>query len=316
MPGEKGGRRRRTGVELNIEFYRNLLDSLYEGVYFVDRDRRIVYWNQGAEKLTGFTSEEVVGSRCADNILVHVDHEGNNLCESGCPLVTSIEDGEPCESEVFLRHKDGHRVQVSVRATPIRDKNGAIVGAVEVFRDLSHQKALLKRMERLEEMALLDGLTRLANRRHAEAHLKIRLEESARYGWPFGVLFFDIDRFKSINDQYGHDIGDKVLKLVSMTLLNSLRPFDFLGRWGGEEFLAVVVNVTEEQLFHIADRARMLVEQSSLSVTSGFIRVTISVGATMSRLGDTEEILLKRADELLYQSKQAGRNTVTKERRE
>jgi len=166
-------------------------------------------------------------------------------------------------------------------------------------------------MKQLEEMALLDPLTRLANRQHIEANLQRRLEEYTRYGWTFGVLFIDIDHFKKINDSYGHDIGDKVLKLVSLTLQNSLRPFDFLGRWGGEEFVALVVNVNEKQLVHIAERARRLLEQSQILLKQDPIKVTVSMGATMAIRGDTLEDLIKRADRLMYRSKSAGRNRVS-----
>ncbi|MBW1807457.1 MAG: sensor domain-containing diguanylate cyclase [Deltaproteobacteria bacterium] len=262
-------------------------------------------------ELTGYAREEVVGSRCSDNILVHVDHQGNSLCASGCPLAATMSDGKNRETQVFMSHKDGHRVLVSVRTTPLHDSEGRIIGAVEIFRDLSHQEAMYKKMKQLENLALLDPLTRLANRRHIETSLQSRLEELTRYGWPFGVLFIDIDHFKEINDSNGHNVGDKVLKLVSLTLLNSLRPFDFLGRWGGEEFVAIVVNVDKRKLTYIADRARSLIEQSTLKLGDLSIPVTVSIGATLAKAGDTTESLLNRADALMYRAKAHGRNQVT-----
>jgi diguanylate cyclase (GGDEF)-like protein/PAS domain S-box-containing protein len=290
-----------------------VLNNLFDGVYFVDLDCKITFWNEAAQKLTGFTSQEVVGSRCSDSILIHVDHKGKNLCASGCPLSASMADGKDREAKIYLSHKDGHRVLVSVRTSPVYDSEGRITGAVEIFRDLSHQEAMYKKMKHLEKLALLDPLTRLANRRHIEASLQSRLEELTRYGWPFGVLFIDIDHFKKINDSNGHDAGDKVLKLVSLTLLNSLRPFDFLGRWGGEEFVAIVVNVDEKKLSYIADRARKLLEKSTLRLGDIPIPVTVSIGATLAKSQDTIEGLLARADKLMYQSKARGRNQVTTE---
>lgn len=113
-------------------FRARLLDSLYDGVYFVDSERRITYWNQGAERLTGFTAKEAVGTHCHDNMLAHVDADGCRLCMDRCPLVTAMQEDRCHEASVYLRHKQGHRVPVSVRVVPIKDAHEQIIGAVEV----------------------------------------------------------------------------------------------------------------------------------------------------------------------------------------
>jgi PAS domain S-box-containing protein len=118
-------------------FYATLLDNLYDGVYFVDRERRITFWNKAAERITGFTKAEVVGKRCADNLLRHVDNRGNSLCEGACPLSYTLNDSQPRSASVFLHHKDGHRLPVAIRVAPITDHQQKIVGAVEIFRDNS-----------------------------------------------------------------------------------------------------------------------------------------------------------------------------------
>jgi diguanylate cyclase (GGDEF)-like protein/PAS domain S-box-containing protein len=293
------------------DFYKNLLDDLYDGVYFVDQHRKILYWNRGAERLSGYHSEEVVGSYCMDDILKHTDAHGANLCKGMCPLALTIGDGCLHESELYLQHKDGRRVPVVVHVAPIREPGGEIIGAVEVFSDNTSKAAVLQRLDELEKMALLDPLTRLANRRYLEMNLHARMEELQRYKIVFGVLFFDVDHFKRVNDTYGHDIGDEVLKLVGATLAQSLRTFDMVGRWGGEEFVAIVRNVSPEHLEAVANRFRSLIEQASMTIGTETLRVTISVGATLSKADDTMEALLKRADRLLYQSKMAGRNRVS-----
>ena len=291
-------------------FYKTLLDNLYDGVYFVDRDRRITYWNRGAERITGFTSAEVVGKRCSDAILMHVDKEGNVLCRGGCPLADSIADGAERSTKVFLHHKDGHRVPITVRVAPIRDDLGAITGGVEIFSDNTPAVAALERVAEFEQLAYIDPLTGLANRRYAEITLNSRFEELERYDWAFGVIFIDIDRFKDVNDRFGHDIGDEVLKTVAKTLQNSVRSFDVVGRWGGEEFIAVIANVGEEELLATANRFRALVEESSIPAVPG-LRVTISLGATIARTDDDMASILKRVDQLMYESKDAGRNCAT-----
>jgi diguanylate cyclase (GGDEF)-like protein len=165
-------------------------------------------------------------------------------------------------------------------------------------------------MEAFEKLAYLDPLTGTANRRYAEITLHARYEEFQRYGWPFGVIFIDIDGFKCINDECGHAAGDEVLRMVAKTLMNSARSFDVVARWGGDEFIAVIANVENEQLIATANRFRTLVEQSSRAL-GPVQQVTISVGATLARSDDTEAMVLERADRFMYESKAAGKNRVT-----
>jgi diguanylate cyclase (GGDEF)-like protein/PAS domain S-box-containing protein len=293
------------------DLYKSLLDNLYDGVYFADTERKICYWNRGAERITGFSYSEVLGRHCWDNLLVHINERGVSLCQGNCPLAQTIRDGELREAQVYLHHKDGHRVPVLVRIAPLKDREGRILGGAEIFSDNSAHVALLQKVGELQELALLDALTGLGNRRYIEINLNTRIDELVRYGWPFGIIFIDIDRFKQVNDRYGHQVGDEILKMVSRTLLNNIRSFDFVGRWGGEEFAISIVNVNEEQLYEIAEKFRILVENSSLHRESEDLSVTVSIGAALGRPHDTADSLLERADQLLYQSKSSGRNRVS-----
>lgn len=298
-------------MKVTIDFYKHLLDSLYDGVYFVDTDREIVYWNRGAERITGYSGSEVIGTRCWDGILMHVDQKGNNLCREGCPLAKTISSGTATEAEIYLHHKDGHRIPVLVRASPIANDAGEIIGAVEIFSDNTEKIAALQVVEELQRKVFLDPLTGLANRRYVDMNLLARLDEMLRYGWQFGVVMMDIDHFKAVNDRYGHDVGDRVLQMVARTLEHSSRSSDIIGRWGGEEFIAVIANTNALRLHTSAERYRVLVEQSSLPLGADSIRLTISAGATIAAPGETVETVIKRADKLLYESKSAGRNRVT-----
>lgn len=292
-------------------FYKSILDNLYEGVYITDGSREIVYWNKEAERITGFRSDDVLGHHCFSNILMHVDEKGVNLCETGCPLASTIADGRMREAEVYLSHRQGHRIPVTVRVTPLRDSSGAIIGAVELFNDNSANVAALQRLEELEKLALIDPLTEVGNRRYSEDFLQDRLGELYRYGWQSGVIFIDIDHFKVVNDEFGHDVGDEVLRMVARTLVKSIRSFDFIGRWGGEEFVAVILNVTEKDVAAIAEKFRALVKRSKLRVGDKIVRVSVSLGATLTKPNDTVESLMKRVDQLMYQSKSQGRNRVS-----
>lgn len=295
------------------KFYRELIDNLNDGVYFVDRDRRITYWSKGAERITGYKSAEVVRQCCSDNLLAHVDEKGNSLCHGSCPLSFAMEDGIARNGEFFLRHKEGHRIPVTVRTFPLRNAMGEVEGAVEIFNDNTLQSIMLERIVQFEKMAYLDMLTGVANRRFTEMTLHSRIDERQRYGWSFGVLFIDVDHFKDVNDKHGHDVGDQVLSMVAKTLSSGVRSFDFIGRWGGEEFLLILANVSAAELHAFANRVRALVEQSHLALGTGDqqVRVTVSIGATITRPDDTLATLVKRADEFMYASKKAGRNCVT-----
>jgi diguanylate cyclase (GGDEF)-like protein len=135
--------------------------------------------------------------------------------------------------------------------------------------------------------------------------------EQSRFQIPFGVIFMDIDHFKQVNDTFGHDVGDQVLRFVADTLIKSARPFDVFGRWGGEEFIGIIRNIHGNPLKKLADRIRTLVAGAYIEHEGEKIQVTLSAGVTMVGESDTPESLIKRADGLLYQSKTAGRNCTS-----
>ncbi len=293
------------------DFYREVLDNLYDGVYYVDPHRRITFWNKAAENITGYSRQEVLGRRCSDNLLVHVDDQGSCLCLGSCPLVQAMQDGQPRSTAVYLRHKDGHRLPVSVRVTPLRNEIGHIMGAVEVFSDNSEKVAALQRLRELEHLVYLDSLTGIANRQYLEVFLDARFNELQRYAWPFGVIYADIDHFKRVNDAHGHQAGDQVLKMVANTLARNCRSFDLVGRMGGEEFLCVLSHLKELQNLKLtAERLRSLVANSAIFLDGKPLTVTISLGATLAQSHDTIESITQRVDRLMYKSKKAGRNCL------
>lgn len=296
--------------------YKEIIDNLYDGVYFVDRDRVISYWNKGAERITGYQADEILGRSCHDNILNHVTAEGEYLCTGGCPLMACMNDGEVREADVFLHHADGHRLPVLVRCAPLRDEDGAIVGAVETF---SSDLGLLSARHELRELrrsVQIDALTGIGNRAHLEGRLRALIKEFERRPGEAAVLVMDIDHFKQVNDTHGHEVGDRVLRMVAATLRQNLRATDVVGRWGGEEFLAILYEVnSDDDLRRVCEKLRNLVACSRLDVAgegvSVGVSVTLSLGATLLREEDTPATIVRRADELMYQSKHAGRDRVT-----
>ena len=298
-------------MNLEKDTYEKIIENLHDGLYFVDRDRVITYWNKAAEQISGFSAGEVVGKSCSDNILTHVDSEGNSLCTGMCPLAATIADGKPRDAEVYMHHKDGHRIPVSLRISPLTDSNGNIIGGIELFTDISSQAVNELRVKELEKLALIDNLTQLANRTYIEREIQSRFEEKKRFNVPFGILFIDIDHFKSFNDSYGHDVGDDVLKFVANTFVANNRPFDLYGRWGGEEFIGIIRNINGKDLESLGNRLCSLIEHSYIIHENKKLHVTVSIGATVVNENDTIETLIKRADTLLYKSKASGRNRLT-----
>lgn len=285
-----------------------LLENLPQGLYYVDENRRILHWSPAAERITGWRREEVLGRFCGEGVLEHLDEEGRELCGDRCPLLMAARLGAECRSEVFLKHRRGHRVPVQIEAAPVRNGDGSLKGMVESFWDNTRHLRLAEEKVRLERLALLDPLTGAGNRRAGMDQLQRALDAQQRYETVTGVVMLDIDHFKRINDRFGHETGDDVLRMVAETLAGSLRSTDFLARWGGEEFLAILPHTTEALLPRVVGRLLRLVHRSGVEHPEGRIRVTVSAGVTALQAGDTVHELVDRADRLLYLAKQEGRN--------
>lgn len=171
----------------------------------------------------------------------------------------------------------------------------------------------------LEEMASIDPLTALLNRRAFQEVINREYANSRRTTKAFSFILFDLDRFKMLNDNYGHDIGDRFLLGVSEVAKQTLRTSDWLCRWGGEEFLALLPDTDEHGAFKIAERLRNKIEKLSIQLNAQKIKATASMGiASYPRDGDTPEFLIKAADAALYEAKKTGRNRVVaaKDKRE
>lgn len=173
----------------------------------------------------------------------------------------------------------------------------------------------------IHKQALTDGLTNLPNHRALLAQFSKELENAKRYYRPLSILFFDADRFKYINDTYGHTTGDVVLRQIGERAGRTLREGDTLGRFGGEEFVVLLPETSESEANIIAERIRATVTAGPISTpeVEGGVSITVSIGqATYLVDGDSEQVLLSQADEAMYMAKKMGRNQVrtAKEARE
>lgn len=291
--------------------YHDLLDNLYDGVYYVDHQRKITFWNKAAEDITGYKKDEVMGSSCADNILSHIDASGHQLCTNGCPLHKTLLDGENREAEVFLHHKSGHRVPVHIRITPILNEAGEVIGGIEVFSDRSKDQDMLQQIEAIRNENFNDPLMEIGNRRYAEMMFETRLYELKAFRVPFAVTLIDLDGFKGINDEHGHNLGDQVLIMIARSLKNILRDKDSIIRWGGDEIVLFLPDITEAGLNEVLERIRIIIENSFIMIKGEKTSLTASLGATFAKERDRLDNIIDRVDKLMYQSKNNGGNRFT-----
>ena len=208
-----------------------------------------------------------------------------------------------------------------MKSFPLYQDN-TLVGAGEVFEKLirnDKDKELNElctdfscSIEELKMLALYDKLTELPNRRYLESILESRFREFEKLHLTFGILFIDIDNFRNFNNTYGHNIGDKVLRVAANTFLSAIRKTDFVGRWGGEEFIGIFPMVSRLELEAIAEKIRVLIENSVIRENNGSrYSITVSIGGTIINDNDDIETIIKRADENMYISKKNGRNSAT-----
>lgn len=301
-------------------FMRDFLNQLQEGAYILNQNRTILFWNTAAEKITGFAASEVVGKSCKDNILRHIDENGTNLCELGCPMVQILQGQSFIEANVFLHHKKGYRLPVHIKGIlfpstlfPSSSRPTEIY-AIELFSPL--WQGFFIDTEDLLKMALQDPLTETLNRRGLESLFYSRLQEMISFKKTIGLLFIDIDNFKQFNDTYGHETGDKILFNTASTLKHTLRPFDLLCRWGGEEFIVIVFLDNPAPLHAVAERYRQLIASQFIEQEGKLITITASIGATTVSPPESLESAIQRADHLMYQAKRSGKNKVICEIRE
>ena len=179
-----------------------------------------------------------------------------------------------------------------------------------IFKFLSGSDVEAQYHEIVFRMAITDGLTNLSNRKQLDNLLTEEIPRAQRHGRDLSLLMFDIDHFKTINDTYGHLTGDSVLRGLSLILQKRLRPNDKLGRYGGEEFCAILPETSLASAARIADELRCMVAAHSFNAEGKEIRVTVSIGAACLSPGMTMEQLYKGADEKLYLAKRSGRNKV------
>ncbi len=192
------------------------------------------------------------------------------------------------------------------------DQNELLARVRTQVRRRRFQERLRSSYEVNLSMALIDPLTGLYNRRYVEVHLQKMLQKNEESRKPLGLLMLDIDNFKSVNDTHGHGVGDEILKEFATRLQDKVRGFDMVARLGGEEFIALLPDVTEERAHRVAERLRKAISQEpfTCNIPEGELKITTSIGGTLAQEGvvHDSDVLMKQADDCLYEAKENGRN--------
>lgn len=293
------------------EIFRNVLESLQTGVYFVDREQKILFWNDGAEKITGYRSHEVVGAFCREDQIARGDGSRNFLPDAAEALVSVLRDGKPTIAKVSLRHRDGYRIFVRMRGVPIRNSHGTIIGVAESFEESLPASDWDRRQSKLLDYGCLDAVTGVLTQKVVLTHLRENLTTFLEHLMPFSVLRVEVDGMDRLRATYGLAVVSPVLRIAAQTMENSLRPTDFLGRLGGHQFLAILTECGFPEIRKTADRLRRMVNSSEVEWWGDRWTVTASFGATAVISGDSPDSMLERTERALTESLAAGGNCVT-----
>lgn len=289
-------------------FQYSLLENISAAVVFVNTQGRVLYWNRGAERLTGHPGQHVRGQRWSPNLMQMRTDRGLPLRDADCPIVAAS-GGITIERRFLIRNGLGRDMAVDVQAMPVRSADGQIHGAILLAEDASSAVSLETRCRNLNEMATKDALTQVANRAEFDRQLQHACHAFEQHGTNFSLVICDVDHFKKVNDTFGHQAGDEVLKSFARLLEGSCRGGDLVARYGGEEFVLLYPGCDQANAHRRAnDMRRELasIPQPALSSKT----VTASFGVTEFAAGDSPESILRRADVALYGAKGRGRNVV------
>lgn len=276
-----------------LKEYTDIIDD-YVITSSTDLKGNITYASNAFCKISGYTKKELIGK--PHNIIRDPDMPKSvfkNMWET-------LKKQKIWKGEIKNKKKGEGYYWVDAVVSPIYNQDGEIEGYTAIRNDITDKKII-------EELSQKDKLTQIFNRAKLDSALENEVQRTKRYGIPFSVILIDIDKFKSVNDTYGHQTGDSVLIEVAQILSVNIRKTDILGRWGGEEFMIICPNTTIENCKILANHLRVQIEEFQFTTIG---KKTASFGVTQYIKDEDEKALLKRCDEALYKAKTEGRNRV------
>ncbi len=274
-------------------------------IIMTDRDGNIQYCNPAFEEISGYSLEDVIGKNPR---ILKSGLTPDILFEDMWNTITS---GKDWKGDLINKKKDGTIYFEEARITPIINDEGEIINFLAVKQDVSQRKYL---EEKLKQTSIRDSLTNIYNRRYVFERLSQSIELFKRKGENFSLAIVDIDFFKHINDTYGHQAGDYILKEFAEMLISSIRSYDILGRYGGEEFILILHGAGKQSSKKIIKRILEEIRETTFSYEEKEIKITFSCGiADASEFGKDAlsiESMVSKADERLYMAKNTGRNKI------
>jgi diguanylate cyclase (GGDEF)-like protein/PAS domain S-box-containing protein len=292
------------------EIYRAVLESLPTGVYLVDRNGKILLWNDGAERITGHRRQDVLGRSSQDDFLCHADADNNEMTGTQTPLAGTLLEGKPSDRQISLQHKSGHRIPVRLRTVPVRNAHGHLVGAAECFEETMAVADWDRRQNKLAVYGCLDEASGTLNHAVVQSHLRESLATFAEHQVPFSILCIGIDRLEEVTARHGPAALAAVLRTVGQTLEHSLRPGDFLGRWNNNEFLSIVKECSATESLRVGERLRKMAHTTKIEWWGDRLPVTVAIGTTEAKASDTVETMVARAEKAWHDSMALGGNRV------
>jgi diguanylate cyclase (GGDEF)-like protein/PAS domain S-box-containing protein len=283
------------------------LNLVSDAVCMVDAQLRIRMWNERAESLTGIAAADMVGTIWNGTSIDYVGQVALPRDERRSLMSRCLAAGSPMTERGYLWNVTGDCIPVESRAMPVRDDSDRIIGAIEIIRDLSKEISLQSENEQLRRVNQTDPLTQVLNRHAFERMLKDLVDAVNRKGARCSLILLDIDFFKSINDTFGHPVGDLVLKGFARLLVQCIRPTDVVARYGGEEFAMLLPDCNLATAYERAEHLRAEFPTLRMPELKGR-GITASLGVTEIQVGDTDSAVVVRADEALYRAKERGRN--------
>ena len=287
-----------------------VIDALPYGIICVDRKLNVTIWNRSVETMTGLNRGAMVGHGIAPSTFrMKSSESGETISETTCPFLECLSMGESHKIVYQIAGRSGRQVKVEFNMTPITNQAGDVIGAMAVLHDTSAQVAMHQQLNDLYLMAVLDPLTQVANRAEFERLMREYVASHREVDLKCSLIICDIDFFKSINDNYGHHVGDQALISFARFLKNFVRSHDLVARYGGEEFIILCANCDEDAAVQRAEKIRFKLEKTAQPMLEGKC-LTASFGVSELKDSDDTTSFFVRADHALLRAKEMGRNRV------
>lgn len=306
------GRAFDVGKNIDEMFVRCKNDNMREGVCYVDSRMHVTMWNRAAETITGIRSNGMLDRKWCPSQIDLRDRFGTVITDQQCPVREAIETREQKLIAASVTGRGGRKIAIDLHAIPVMDHEGHVYGSVILLHDLSTQVDLEQQVLTLFAHATRDQLTGVANRTHFERTLDARVTEFNNLGTDCSLIVTDIDFFKTINDEFGHHVGDQALMSFAKLIQQNTRADDIVARYGGEEFVVLCPNCNLNEAANRAEEIRQVLEVSPLAMLNGKC-LTASFGVSQIGPGDTATTVFVKADQALLKAKESGRNKVVKD---